>query len=52
MHLGQEIDSEGEPLTPVPPPTWISKWSALGDDFRTLLVMRDGSETIFQQFMA
>jgi hypothetical protein len=29
------------------------KWSALADDFRTLLLMFDeGSESVFQQFMA
>ncbi|PYV94849.1 MAG: hypothetical protein DMG89_23985 [Acidobacteria bacterium] len=28
------------------------KWSALEDDFRTFLLIGDGSETIFQQFTA
>jgi hypothetical protein len=28
------------------------KWSALADDFRTLLMSDEGYESVFQQFMA
>jgi len=30
----------------------LKNWSALADDFRTFLLMRDGSEAIFQQLTA
>ena len=28
----------------------FSNWSALEDDFRTFLLLRDGSHSVFQQF--
>jgi hypothetical protein len=28
----------------------LKEWSALEDDFRTFLLLRDGSQSVFQQF--